>query len=209
MDFDIADFDDVSTTIKAEDEHKFSHTPPSFSASAVESTADVAVTDINFDLPSFESSSTEDTSFDIGSLGCVKEEDDTIDFNFDVTESQDDLSDDISSFDGELIASDVKPLDLSGISLDLDEKNASLKTIPEVVSNGIASSDLSTKTDDLAVEVAALEDEPADVETKLDLVGAYLDMDDKEGAKELLEEVLKEGGSRQITKAKELLANIA
>ena len=209
MDFDIADIDDVSTTIKAGDESNFSHTLPSLSASTVESTADVAVTDINFDLPSFESSSTEDTSFNIGSLSSVKEEEDTIDFNFDVTDSQDDISGDISSFDGKLTASGVKPLDLSGISLDLDEENASLKTTPEVVSSGIASLDLSTKTDGFAVEVAALEDEPTDVETKLDLIGAYLDMDDKEGAKELLEEVLKEGGSRQITKAKELLANIA
>ena len=209
MDFDIADIDDVSTTIKAGDESNFSHTLPSLSASAVESTADVAVTDINFDLPSFESSSTEDTSFNIGSLSSVKEEEDTIDFNFDVTDSQDDISGDTSSFDGKLTASGVKPLDLSGISLDLDEENASLKTTPEVVSSGIASLDLSTKTDGFAVEVAALEDEPTDVETKLDLVGAYLDMDDKEGAKELLEEVLKEGGSRQIAKAKELLASIA
>ncbi|MDX1914232.1 MAG: FimV/HubP family polar landmark protein [Methylophilus sp.] len=51
--------------------------------------------------------------------------------------------------------------------------------------------------------------EPEEVETKLDLVMAYLDMEDKIGAKELLEEVLNEGGENQRKRAAELLAKIA
>ena len=51
--------------------------------------------------------------------------------------------------------------------------------------------------------------EPIEIETKLDLVAAYLDMDDKEGAKELLDEVLKEGGTNQRKRAEALLAKIA
>ncbi len=52
-------------------------------------------------------------------------------------------------------------------------------------------------------------DEPIEVETKLDLVAAYIEMDDKEGAKELLEEVLKEGGVAQRKRAEVLLSQIA
>ena len=51
--------------------------------------------------------------------------------------------------------------------------------------------------------------EPIEVETKLDLVVAYIEMDDKEGAKELLDEVMKEGGVAQRKRAEALLAQIA
>lgn len=51
--------------------------------------------------------------------------------------------------------------------------------------------------------------EPEEVETKLDLVMAYLDMEDTIGARELLEEVMKEGGESQRKRAEELLAKIA
>jgi len=51
--------------------------------------------------------------------------------------------------------------------------------------------------------------ESPDVNIKLDLVAAYIDMDDKEGARELLEEILKEGGPIQQLRAKELLDSFA
>ena len=51
-------------------------------------------------------------------------------------------------------------------------------------------------------------EEPVEVETKLELVAAYIEMDDKEGAKELLEEVIKEGGANQRKRAEELLTKI-
>jgi pilus assembly protein FimV len=81
--------------------------------------------------------------------------------------------------------------------------------------------ELSDKVDSVA-EVADLEAvspileesassalEPIEVETKLDLVAAYIEMDDKEGAKELLDEVMKEGGTKQRKRAEELLAKLA
>jgi pilus assembly protein FimV len=81
--------------------------------------------------------------------------------------------------------------------------------------------ELNDKADEVA-EVANLEDvapiveesassglEPIEVETKLDLVAAYIEMDDKEGAKELLDEVMKEGGTKQRKRAEELLAKLA
>ena len=67
------------------------------------------------------------------------------------------------------------------------------------------------KSDSPAKAVSAELDmvESEDVNIKLDLVAAYIDMDDKEGARELLEEILKEGGSQQQARAKELLDSLA
>lgn len=65
--------------------------------------------------------------------------------------------------------------------------------------------DLSTAS---AISPVASAGEPEEVETKLDLVMAYLDMEDKIGAKELLEEVMKEGGENQRKRAMELLDKI-
>ena len=48
-----------------------------------------------------------------------------------------------------------------------------------------------------------------DVDVKLDLVAAYIDMGDKEGARELLAEIIKEGGAKQKLRAQELLDSIA
>lgn len=48
-----------------------------------------------------------------------------------------------------------------------------------------------------------------DVATKLDLAKAYQEMGDKDGAKEILEEVLREGDARQQEDAKALLASLA
>ncbi|WP_225907113.1 FimV/HubP family polar landmark protein [Methyloradius palustris] len=77
----------------------------------------------------------------------------------------------------------VPEIDLSGISLDLD-------AAPEL-SDAIASS------------------ESSEVDTKLDLVTAYMDMGDNEGARELLDEVLKEGGVQQRLKAQEILKSLS
>lgn len=52
-------------------------------------------------------------------------------------------------------------------------------------------------------------DESADVNIKLDLVAAYIDMEDKEGALELLDEIMKEGGTQQKLRAQTLLNSLA
>jgi pilus assembly protein FimV len=52
-------------------------------------------------------------------------------------------------------------------------------------------------------------DEPEEVNTKLDLIQAYIDMEDVVGAKELIDEVIAEGGERQRQRASELLAKLA
>ncbi len=78
-------------------------------------------------------------------------------------------------------------LDLSGISLELDTDEAEPETI----------------------EIKTPELEPDEVDTKLDLVTAYLDMGDHEGARELIEEVMKEGSAAQREHAQALLNRLA
>ncbi len=47
-----------------------------------------------------------------------------------------------------------------------------------------------------------------EVETKIDLARAYLDMEDKEGAREILEEIINEGDAQQKENAETLLAEL-
>ena len=83
---------------------------------------------------------------------------------------------------------DANNFDFSAISLDLSNSE------PQVAET------------QQATEVAA---ENPDVDIKLDLVKVYIDMDDVEGARDLLDEVLKDGGPQQRATAESLLASLA
>ncbi|MDR2875161.1 MAG: LysM peptidoglycan-binding domain-containing protein [Methylobacillus sp.] len=83
-------------------------------------------------------------------------------------------------------AASVSDLDLSGINLDITTPVG--KTVSD------------------AGEAA--NEESADVNTKLDLVTAYMDMGDSEGARELLEEVVQEGSPKQRERAQRVLASL-
>jgi len=107
-------------------------------------------------------------------------------------------------------------LDLSDIDLDL--------AAPPAEAAGVAA-DFETSALDLAVEMpeekaaaAAPEVSPAaetdidpalweEVNTKLDLARAYLEMGDREGAREILQEVVQEGDGAQKADAQQLLAD--
>jgi pilus assembly protein FimV len=91
-------------------------------------------------------------------------------------------------------ALEANTFDLSSIDLDLADTEPELPVEKSAV-----------KTASPAVDSS----ESQDVNIKLDLVAAYIDMDDKEGARELLEEVLKEGGIQQQVRAQQLLDSLA
>ena len=103
-----------------------------------------------------------------------------------------------------------EPLEVEEISLGTqndflddipDEKRvADIAEFPEI------SLDVTTKPEE---SLAEFDNEPEEVNTKLDLIQAYIDMEDVIGAKELIEEVLNEGGERQRQRASELLAKVA
>jgi len=101
-----------------------------------------------------------------------------MDFNFSL-----DMDEDKTTPEPEPTAPSA-PLDLSSINLDLDA--------PEQPSAASAS------TDPKWQEVA----------TKLDLAKAYEEMGDKDGARELLNEVVKEGDSAQQSQAQQMLSSL-
>ena len=55
----------------------------------------------------------------------------------------------------------------------------------------------------------ARDDHWYDVQQKFDLAKAYEEMGDKEGARDILQEVLKEGDTEQQTQAKKLLGSLS
>lgn len=118
------------------------------------------------------------------------------------------ISFDLPEIDGPVISAveaapqsndfEANTFDLSSISLDLGETENELTATSPVVQM----TDEPTESTDIASE-------SPDVNIKLDLVAAYIDMDDKEGARELLEEVMKEGGVQQKLRAQHLLDSLA
>lgn len=85
-------------------------------------------------------------------------------------------------------------IDFSGIDLDLEN-------ISDVQSTDITEEILSTNAE-------TRNEQWHEVETKIDLAKAYLDMEDKEGAREMLEEAILEGDPRQQEAAKALLKDL-
>lgn len=92
--------------------------------------------------------------------------------------------------DGESNFSSITPeIDLAAINLDLEEANVG---------------DNKDKKEDLNAPSEAWQE----VETKLDLARAYQEMDDKEGAKEMLEEVIRDGDTKQKKAARKILKDL-
>jgi pilus assembly protein FimV len=152
----------------------------------------------------FESAADEAPSFELPDLSGVSVEEEKVpgpgsegmglDFNF---ETEIGASDTPASFETQDEEAPNPPeIDLSGITLDFGPTIDN----PEVNNESTFSA--------TAEEVANSAGESPDVETKLDLVSAYMEMGDKEGARELLDEVLKEGGPQQKARAQEMLGSL-
>jgi len=121
-----------------------------------------------------------------------------VDLDFSISDNADfDFCDDNETLQNELDMKSANILDLSGISLDIGDE----------VSFATDSESEQGEGEEAAIEEPMT---PAheEVETKLELVAAYIDMEDKDGAKELLEEVLKEGSLSQRKRADQILASL-
>jgi pilus assembly protein FimV len=95
----------------------------------------------------------------------------------------------------------VEPaFDLGGFDLDLPGDNA--QTLPDLETMTASAAE----SGNVATETSAAHME---METKLDLAIAYQEIGDKEGARELLEEVIKGGSSEQVSKANAMRAQLA
>ena len=97
--------------------------------------------------------------------------------------------------------------DMSGFSLDAPgEPKTESSAAPEIDLSGI-SLDLGTETAP-AISPTGKNDHWYDVQTKFDLAKAYQEMGDKDGAREILTEVLQEGDAEQKTAAKSVLSSL-
>jgi len=97
-------------------------------------------------------------------------------------------------------------LDLSGLDAELEAFDA-IDSSPTATSAAIAVDAPTPETKlDEEFDFLADADEAA---TKLDLARAYIDMGDKEGAKDILQEVIEEGQDAQKNEARKLLAGIS
>lgn len=104
--------------------------------------------------------------------------------------------------------------DLSKISLDEGALDKVEPRLDDVVANATADIDLSSISLDLGTgkpegESAGHDDHWYDVQTKFDLAKAYREMGDKEGAREILREVIAEGDNEQQVAAQRVLETLA
>lgn len=146
---------------------------------------------LTFDLPEMEL----EVSPEAAKPEALKSEEDTLALDFDFN-----LEPEAAPATTEAVAAEapmMPDLDLSGINLDLSEAAAS----PAADFGGTALEEATTLAGDSTVWEEA--------STKLDLARAYLEMGDKEGAREILQEVVSEGGPDQQEDAKKLLATLS
>ncbi len=99
-------------------------------------------------------------------------------------------------------AAPAPQFDMSGIDLDLPATDSAETALPDLADFD----DLETADTQAPAELTAVQME---METKLDLAVAYQEIGDKEGARELLDEVIKGGSAEQVTKANDMRAKLA
>jgi pilus assembly protein FimV len=89
--------------------------------------------------------------------------------------------------------------DMSGIDLDL----------PEIEASDVALPDFATELPGDVADAGEMSAVHMEMETKLDLAIAYQEIGDKEGARELLDEVIKGGNTEQVGKANTMRSKLS
>jgi pilus assembly protein FimV len=121
-----------------------------------------------------------------------------ISFDFPLVDEPESLA--LNKDDGGSNQNEANNFDFSAISLDLSDSQ------PQITEASQAATDMPVAE---FVTEPVVENENPDIDIKLDLVKVYIDMEDLEGARDLLDEVLKEGGPQQRSTAEKLLASLA
>lgn len=149
-----------------------------------------------------ESATTEDASDSIDDMDMSEE------FDLDSLSSDDDMDALASS---EMDAGPTIDVDEADIA-SLEEAESTIESLDDLSVDELTGSDdslsVSSATDDLTIESDEDLDflEAADeVSTKLDLAKAYIDMGDREGAEDILAEVMEEGNDEQKSEAQSLM----
>ena len=105
----------------------------------------------------------------------------------------------------------AEALDLASIDLDLDVPGGSGEVPAEAAAVAPETSEpvVETEAEAPAVPQFDAQDVQREMETKLELARAYDEMGDREGARELLEEVVKDGSAEQREEAERMLERLA
>ena len=98
---------------------------------------------------------------------------------------------------------DVPPLDLSSINFDLETPDTQLGDDSPM--SGMEQTAIPTHA---SAGMSLEGDLEHEVDTKLELARAYEEMGDQEGARELIDEILREGSPEQVARAQELAARL-
>jgi len=140
-----------------------------------------------------------DLSFDLDDTGSEVSQEVELDLDGDL--------DSFSSDELEVPSLDVEQADDTALDLSLDDDLPSLSDVAED-SAPIVDGDALPGLDDLDGDLDFLSGTD-ESETKLDLARAYIDMDDKDGAREILQEVIDEGSDTQKQEASKLMDSLA
>lgn len=195
-------------------------TVPSTEPHAESPAAPPPVADLDFDLGDFgqEPETPAATPSAVAAAAEAPLDFSSIDFNLD---SQPPAAIEARAADTEPVAADVaQPAALEGDALPAKHPEPATASVDALPSLAAAASspaaldfDLGEIHLDLGDAAAGVNDgvDPysAEMSTKLDLAQAYREIGDKEGARELLDEVVKSGSQQQVEKARSLLAELA
>jgi pilus assembly protein FimV len=155
---------------------------------AGEAAAETLMPDFTLEIPDAGSSSATATDMSFEAHSPADATNSVIDFNIELPDATaaDSKAGQPAAKSGNTGAGTDFKLDIGDINLNLDDKTIS-RAAP-------AAGEKDANWDD--------------VQTKFDLAKAYQEMGDKDGAKEILQEVIKEGDAEQQTEAKKLLENL-
>ena len=162
-------------------------------ADAPEVMADLGLDNLQFDAPSFPVDKSASGQPAARAEPSLDEDTLALDFDFNLDQSDSTTANATSPLDADTL---MPELDLSGINLDLGQT----ETAATEDFGGSELEDATTLVGDSSVWEES--------STKLDLARAYLEMGDKEGAREILQEVVGEGGPEQQAEANKLLATL-
>ena len=198
--------DDFLTDVEAD--NPFGESPGSDRATSDEALDDALGFNLDDDfdslMPTGEQPATE-VSDDAALMDALDLDDGSVDFETALA--------DLGDFDSELAAVEDDSVaalkDVNVLSADSDD---SANDLPMFADDNFDLGDLEDLNADLegmsADDDFDLADGSDEISTKLDLARAYIDMDEKEGAKEILQEVMTEGSAEQIRKAEEMLVQL-
>ncbi len=160
--------------------------------------ADLGLDNLKFEAPMFPEETTAPATESAAREPALEEDTLALDFDFNLDQEASAETESKQTSNAETM---MPELDLSGINLNLDEASNTLTPMEDVAAAGHALEDATTLVGDSTVWEEA--------STKLDLARAYLEMGDKEGAREILQEVVAEGGPDQQSEANKLLSTLS